>query len=191
MNELKQQTSTSETNCDESKTGYLFSIIADEVVEVANKEQLSLCLQFVNSSGVHEILADFVEVERITGAGLADAILQRLAAWGLPLSCLCGQCYDDSSNMSGIRSRCRTLVQNKAPKATYTHCAAHQLHVNLAVVLACNIQAFKNAESIIGEIARFFQFSSKGQWLLDKALEVTSSKSKTQGFLSHKVDPTY
>ena len=154
-----------------------FSIIADEVVDVANKEQLSLCLRFVDSSGVHEMFADFVEVERITGAVLADAILQRLAAWGLPLSCLRGQCYDGSSNMSGIRSGCRTLVQNKAPKATYTHCAAHQL--NLAVVSACKIQAFKSAESTIGEIARFFSFLPRGSgFFLDKALEETSSKSK-------------
>ena len=120
------------------------------------------------------MFTDFVEVERITGAVLADAILQRLAAWGLPLSCISGQCYDGSSNMSG--SGCKTFVQNKAPKATYMHCAAHQL--NLAVVSACNIQAFKSAESTIGDIARFFQFSSKRQRLLDKALEETSSKSK-------------
>ena len=144
------------------KQATFFSIIADEVVDVANKEQLSLCSQFVDSSGVHEMFADFVEVERITGAVLADAILQRLAAWGLPLSCL-RECYDGSSNMSGIRSGCRTFVQNKAPKATYTHCAAYQL--NLAVVSACKIQAFKSAESTIREIARFFQFSSKRQRL--------------------------
>ena len=38
--------------------------------------------------------------------------------------------------------------------AIYVHCAAHRL--NLAIVSVCKIQAFKNAESYIGEIARFF-----------------------------------
>ena len=38
-----------------------------------------------------------------------------------------GQCYDGSSNMSGAKSGCRALVQEKAPLALYTDCAAHQL----------------------------------------------------------------
>ena len=66
------------------KQATFFSVIADEVVDVANKEQLSLCLRFVDSSGVHEMFADLGEVEQITGAVLADAILQHLAVWGLP-----------------------------------------------------------------------------------------------------------
>ena len=100
MNELKQEASTSETNCWWRYNRLPFSVIADEVVDDANKEQLSLYLQFVDSSGVHEMFADLVDVERNTGAVFADAILQRLAVWELPLSCLRGQSYDGSSNMS-------------------------------------------------------------------------------------------
>ena len=37
--------------------------------------------------------------------------------------------------------------------ALYHHCAAHTL--NLAVLSACKIMAFKNTESYIGEMARF------------------------------------
>ena len=69
-----------------------------------------------------------------------------------------GQCYDGSSNMAGACSGCKaiTLQQaSQAPMALYTHCTAHQL--NLAVVAACGIQTFKNAESYIGEMARFFK----------------------------------
>ena len=130
-------------------------------MDVANKEQLSIFLRFADGTGVHDLFADFVEVEHITGAVLAHTILQKLAACGLQISCLCGQCYDESSNMAGIRSGCRALIQSKAPKATYTNCAAQQL--NLAVVSACKVHAFRSAESTIGEIARFFMFSSKRQ----------------------------
>ena len=145
-------------------------------MDFANKEQLSICLRFADGTGVHELFADFVEVECITGAVLTDTILQKLAAWGLEFSCLRGQCYDGSSNMVGIRSGCRALIQSKVPKATYTHCAAH--HLNLADVSACKLQAFRSAESTIGEITRFFKFSSKRQRLLDRAHEETSSKPK-------------
>ena len=88
---------------------YLLSIIADEVVDVANKEQLLICLQFADGTGVHELFADFVEVvQRITGAVLADTILQKLAAWRLEISCLRGQCYDgswDKVRMQGFNTK--------------------------------------------------------------------------------------
>jgi len=51
-----------------------FSIIADKVFDVANKEQLSLCLCCVGTDGVHEVFTDFAEVERITGVTLADRL---------------------------------------------------------------------------------------------------------------------
>ena len=158
------------------KQAKFFSVIADEVVDVANLEQLSICLRFANDDNVHEIFCDFVELERITGRAIADAVMQRLTAWGLSHSDLRGQCYDGSSNMAGVRLGCRSLVQSQCPKASYVHCAAHQL--NLAVVSACSIQALRQAESTIGEVARFFKFSAKRQRLLDRALEGKPKKLK-------------
>ena len=90
---------------------------------------------------VKEMFLDFVQVDR-TGRELASAILHRLRTWGLPLSILRGQCYDGASNMAGSRSGCSALIQQQAPMALYTHCAAHQL--NLAVVSACKIQECRN-----------------------------------------------
>ena len=40
---------------------------------------------------------------------------------------------------------------------------------------ACSIPAFKNAESYIGEIARFFRFSGKRQYLENQTTEVCDS----------------
>ena len=143
----------------EVKEAKFYSIIADEVCDASNKEQLSLCLRYIHGSSVKEMFADFAEVERITGRELASTILRYLTAWGLPLTNLRGQCYDGASNMAGCRSGCSTIVKQQAPMAVYTHCAAHQL--NLAVVSACTVQDCRNAESFIGEVARFFKFSAK------------------------------
>ena len=43
------------------KQAQFFPIIADEVVDVANKEQLSLCLRYVGIDCVHENFTDFAE----------------------------------------------------------------------------------------------------------------------------------
>ena len=105
------------------------------------------------------MFVDFVEVGRITGSVLAQAILQWLSKHGLSPANIRGQCDDGASNMSGAVSGCKTIIQQEAPQALYFHCAAHRL--NLAVVSACKVQAFKNAESYVGEIARFFSYSAK------------------------------
>lgn len=157
----------------EVKESQFYSILSDEVSDISNKEQISLTLRYVTSQSceyrVKEMFVDFIEVERITGKALAEAILQHLSAWGLSVADLRGQCYDGASNMSGARSGCKAIIQKEAPKAVYIHCAAHRL--NLAIVSACRIQAFRNCESYIGEIARFFKFSAKRQRLLDKAID--------------------
>ena len=114
---------------------------------------MSLCLCYVRDCNVKEVFVDFIQIERITGGEMASKILNSLTAWDLPLSMLHGQCYNGASNMSESRSGCSAIVQQQAPMAIYTHCAAHQL--NLAVVSAYKIQECRNAESFIGEMARF------------------------------------
>lgn len=150
----------------EVKNAKFYSVIADEVTDVSNKEQLSLCLRYVHEDRVREVFVDFIEVERITGKNLADKILQALTSWDLRLENLTGQCYDGASNMSGARAGCSAVIKQHAPLAEYTHCASHRL-----IVSACKIQSFKNTESYLGEIARFFKFSPKRQRLLDRAIK--------------------
>ena len=60
--------------------------------------------------------------------------------------------------MAGARSGCSATIREKVPLAVYHHCAAHRL--NLAIVSACRITDFRNTESYIGEMARFFQLST-------------------------------
>ena len=158
----------------EVKNAKYFSIIADEVTDVSNKEQLSLCLRYVHEDKVKEIFVDFIEVERITGKNLAENILQGLTSWDLRHENIRGQCYDGASSMSGARSGCSAIVKQHAPLAEYTHCASHRL--NLAVVSACKIQSFRDTESYLGEIARFFKFSPKRQRLLDRAIEIACAE---------------
>ena len=160
---------------DEIRKAKLYTVIADEVTDTANKEVLSLCLRYIFDSQIKEVFVDFLEVERITSN---IAILKWLQTKGLALVNLRGQCYDGASNMSGARSGCKSIVQQEAHKAIYVHCASHRL--NLAVVSACKIQAFKNAESCIGEISRLFNYSPKRQSLLDKAIDTCNSSSKVK-----------
>ena len=55
-----------------------YTVIADEVNDVSNKEQLSLSIRYFSSGTVKEMFLDFIEVERITGKVLGEAILHWL-----------------------------------------------------------------------------------------------------------------
>ena len=132
---------------DEVRSTQYYSIIADEACVISNKEHLSISTRYVLNGSVEEMFMDFVPVVMITGCAIAEAILGRLSLWKLPLENLRGQRYDGSSNMAGARSDCKAIISQQVPMALYTLCAAHQL--NLAVVEACSIRAFKNAESYV------------------------------------------
>ena len=60
----------------EVKSARFYSIIADEVTNVANKEELSLVLRYVHEREIREVFVDFLEVEWITGSVLGNAILE-------------------------------------------------------------------------------------------------------------------
>ena len=93
--------------------------------------------------------------------------------------------------MSGARSGCQAIVRQEAPKAIYVHCSAHRL--NLAIVSACKILSFKNTESYLGEIARFFNSSAKRQRVLDFAVDemTTPTKAKKLRCLQYTLGATY
>ena len=163
---------------EEVRVAKFFSVIADEVTDISNKEQLSISFRYVFDNSVKEVFIDFIAVERITGKALSDAIMTALAEWGVPMEYMRGQCYDGASSMSGARSGCSALIKEKAPLAVYHHCAAHRL--NLAIVSACQISSFKNTESYIGEMARFFKYSAKRQRLLDKVIDSVCPSAKAK-----------
>ena len=78
-----------------------YLILADEVTDIANKEQLSLTVCFVDiDSTSHEEFLGFLSLERITGEAIAAAILDVLPKWNLNIKNCRGQGYDGASNMS-------------------------------------------------------------------------------------------
>ena len=90
----------------EVKRAKFYSVIADEVTDTANKEELSISLRFVLDGTIKEVFVDFMEVERITGQVLAQTILQWISTHDVSPKDIRGQCYDGASNMSGAVSGC-------------------------------------------------------------------------------------
>ena len=122
------------------KAAKWFSVIADEVTDLSNKEQLSIVLRYVDSETllVREDLVGFVECNTgISGHDLATKITNTLEELGLDLKNLRGQAYDGAGNMAGSVRGTAALICAQHPLAMYLHCSSYCL--NLALVKSLEV----------------------------------------------------
>ena len=116
-----------------------YTILADESSDVSHKEQLALCLRYVDKSGRPcERFLGIVHVSDTTSSSLKEAIQSLLVSHGLTITQIRGQGYDGASNMKGEIKGLKTLIMKKSPSAYYVHCFAHQLQLVLVAVAKGN-----------------------------------------------------
>ena len=76
--------------------------MADEASDSSNKEQLVICIRWVDTElEVHEDFIGLYEVDKTDADTITRTIFDALLRLSLPLDDLKGQCYDGASTMSG------------------------------------------------------------------------------------------
>ena len=113
----------------------MFSIQADEVTDISNKEQMTLLLRYLKDGKPIETLVEYILCESITGVVLCEDIQRTLSGLNLGLQNVVSQTYDGATNFSGQIKGCAALFQQTVPHATYFHCSNHDL--NLALCHTC------------------------------------------------------
>lgn len=138
-----------------------FSVLADETSDIFNKEQLTICVRYVNleQKKIREDFLQFVEVTDVSGKALAQTILQNLEIMGLELNYLIGQGYDGAAAMSGKFNGTQKHINDKYPMALYIHCGAHCL--NLAISFSCNVTDIRNCMGTMQAICNFFGYPKR------------------------------
>ena len=130
-----------------------YALIADEVTDCSNKEQLCIVIRYVepDTASIRKDLVTFLECDSgITGKALADKMLS-LVRNHLDPSKMHSQAYDGASNMSGKTNGAAARISSQYPLAFYTHCTSHCL--NLAVVASFKEVSIRN---VIGVVKRLF-----------------------------------
>ncbi|XP_078679460.1 52 kDa repressor of the inhibitor of the protein kinase-like [Branchiostoma floridae x Branchiostoma belcheri] len=152
---------------DNQEFGAHFGIMADEVTEVSNWEQLGLLVRYTKDGKPVERLLLFAACEEITGRALCDTIVGELRKVRLdPANCR-AQCFDGAGNMAGVRNGCAAnFKRTAAPRAPYFHCASHDL--NLALCKACKVQDIQCMLETLKIVGIFFKYSPKRQRELEK-----------------------
>lgn len=157
-----------------------FSVLADETTDISCKEQLSICIRYMDTikSEVKESFIDFLHVTDLTGKGIAEKIIENLKESDLDPNNMVGQGYDGAAAMSGHLSGVQKLIQDKFPCASYFHCANHCL--NLVISQSCNIPVICDAHTAIKSICNFVNRSTKRKSLMKQCIEIIDEETLKQ-----------
>ena len=100
----------------------------DRTTDYTNKEQAVVVIHWVDDNlSVHKEFIGLYEVENIEVNTLVAVIEDTLLCPSLSVHKIRGQCYDGSSNMSGLRNGVVKQIMDKEARALYTHCYGHTL----------------------------------------------------------------
>ena len=142
--------------------------MVDETTDVANKEQLVLCLRWVDADlETHEDFIGLYEVQSIDSAFILRVIHDVLLRLDISINSLRGQCYDGAETMSGVRNGVATQILKEEPRALFTHCYGHSLNLACADTIK-NIPLMKNALDVVLEITKLVKKSPRRDALLQK-----------------------
>ena len=112
----------------------------DETTDVSNKEQVVVCIRWVDEDlQAHEEFIGLYQVESTAATVLIGVIRDVFTRLNVSMNKIRGQCYDGASAMCGSQGGVATLIQHEEPRAIYIHCYGHALN------LACG-DAIKKCE---------------------------------------------
>ncbi|CAC5397877.1 unnamed protein product [Mytilus coruscus] len=169
-----------------------FSIMADESTDVGTKEQMALCIRYVDRTAtVFEDFIGFIEMEKVNAESIATAIVNNVQECGLNMDNLHGQGYDGASVMSGNISGVKARIQQIQPKEYYHHCRTHVL--NLVVATSCKALAeIRNLFDSVSQLTWFLGGSAKQMAIVSRYLSgddtdklVISGNNEDEPMLNH------
>ena len=152
--------------------------MADECTDVANKEQFTICIRWVDDSLTdHEDVIGLYNVGTIDANCLAATIRDVLLRMSLKMTLCRGQCYDGASNMTGSKHGVATQLQAEESRAVLTHCYGHAL--NLAIGDAMKQSKIcRDALDTAYEISKLIRFSPKQNAAFDHIKVETSADNE-------------
>ena len=166
------------TNLNAIKQSKFYSTMCDEYTDVANKEQLSFCLRWIDENlCAREDFLGYYELPNIKSDTIVAVIRDCLIRFELPIQNLRRQTYDGASNMMGKRSGVAQQILKDQPKALVTHCHGHSL--SLAIKDANKLCSILNeVMESVGEIIVLIKFSPKTRECLGQLMKILKCQMK-------------
>ncbi|XP_065658840.1 52 kDa repressor of the inhibitor of the protein kinase-like [Hydra vulgaris] len=168
---------TRKTIIQEVSKSELFSVMADTTPDISNKDQLAVCIRYIDSNGkANERLHNVIESTTKTGYEIAKYIYNCQVRHKINTDNVAFQSYNFASNMSGhIKGAQHCFTEFVGHAVPYIQCQAHQLSTFL--------EHSYDASPVIGEFINvlkniyvFFSSSTKRfKDLTDRMIEIEGS----------------
>ena len=113
--------------------GGFFSIICDKYTDISNKEQLTICIRWVDKELIRgpRRFPRVYNVPDIGAETIVSAIKDVLLKLQLSLVNCKGKCYDGANNVMGHKTGVAKRIQDLQPKAYSTHCPRHSISLSV------------------------------------------------------------
>ena len=133
-----------------------FSLMADEVTDVSNRDQVVVCMHWVDDKfESHEDFLGLYKVDDIHSNTIFATLHDILLHINLSLT----NCrYYGANNMAGSRSGVSTQIRQEEPCAVYTHCYGHALNLAISDLMKKN-KLMSDTLNITSEISKLLIFS--------------------------------
>lgn len=144
----------SKTIAKEVNLAKIFSLEVDSTQDVSVKDQLCICVRYVNCNSeedkdpVKERFLRMVDVRSGTGKNLYETIKKELADLNIDLRNVVSKSFDGAANMSGKYNGVQKHILDDSPNSLFTHCHAHVLNLIIQDLVQCCI----NAQNLFGLI---------------------------------------
>ena len=136
-----------------------YSILADEVTDVSNTQQLVVCIRWVTKDlEVEEDFIDFVRFERPQADVIAAAIKDVPMRLSLPISNAKAQRYNGCSTMVGSKRGKATIIKQSQPACLLIYCYCHALNLAKGDAIK-NVQVLKEFLEDAYELTKLIKYS--------------------------------
>ena len=136
-----------------------FTTMADKTADISNKEQLVLCVCWVDENfAVHEDFIAMYPLERTTADHVVAVLKNCLISMHLCIKNAHGQCYDGASTMAGEKTGVAIQIKTLNSKCLYTHCYGHALNLAVADVIK-SVKYISDSLETVREIAKLVKKS--------------------------------
>ena len=138
-----------------------FSLMADEVTDTSNREQVAICICWVDSNfQPHEEFIGLHKANTITAVELVVILKDVLLRMNLNITHCRGQCYDGAANMCGARNGIATPFSREEPRAIFIHCYGHALNLAVGDCVKKNT-ILRDTLDVTFEISKLVKFSPR------------------------------
>ena len=160
----------SEMIIEDIKKSKFYTIIADEASDSSGKD---------SEMNIREEFIAFLHCNwGLSGAQLAQLILEALDNLTLPIEDCRGQGYDGAGAVAGHLNGLSAHILRLNSKALYKHCYSHRL--NLSVCDSLDIIEVKNMMKFVNEVSHFINISQTRNIPFEECIRKYSSASETK-----------